>query len=45
MTHVCEYCGHEPEFASVIVACRETCEQDDKNTREWFSKYDPHRKD
>lgn len=41
----CEFCDSDCNSASELIACRQRCEEDDKNTREWFANYNPHRKD
>jgi hypothetical protein len=45
--YVCEYptCGAEYTSAFAAVECEEQDRKEDRNTRQWFSGYNPHRKD
>jgi len=41
----CEYCHTEHSNASAFLACLEECERESRNTRQWFSNFNPHRRD
>lgn len=44
MTYRCDYCESDCNSYSEYIACVERCELDDDNTRSWFARYNPHRK-
>jgi len=42
---VCGYCDSDCYSASELLACEQRCADEDLNTRGWYSRYNPHRKD
>lgn len=45
MNHACEHCGSEYTSALSAAICADEDREADQNTRQWFSNYQPHRKD
>jgi hypothetical protein len=41
----CEFCGSDWPYEASAAECAEQDALEDRNTREWFSNYNPHRKD
>lgn len=45
MTYRCEYCDSESESVSAMLACEESCAEDQLHQRQVWANFNPHRKD
>ena len=43
--HSCSECGSEYTSSWAAAQCEDDDRAEDMNTRQWFSNFDPHRKD